>query len=754
MARWLFRLARLSIRRRRLVVATWLAVVVVSVGAAAMWSGSTTNSLRIPGADSQRANDLLQERFAEFGGSSAQIVVRAPEGTSLAEPAIDAQIDEVLDLARAVPGVIDVLAPDAVGAISEDGTVGIAQVSFAATASEVPIDSVDELLSLARDPSPERISVAVGGEVPAQASPEVGLTSELIGLAVALVVLLVTFGSLAAAGMPLVAGILGVVITYASIYLVANLIDLPSTTSTLAVMIGLAVGIDYALFIVSRHREELARGASVEEAAAISTATAGGAVVFAGSSVVVAISGLAVVGIPFLATMGFAAAGATVIAVVMAVTLTPAVLAIAGTRVLPRRDRRAATSSADEAAPAGRTISERWATAVLRRPGLAIAGSIVVLGVLAAPVLDLRLAFPDDTSLPADNTRRVAYEAIDEAFGPGVNAPLTVAIDLEGAADRATAVVAVEERLAAQPGGAVVLPAVVNTAGDTAIVTVVPVEGPATPATEGTLAAIRDQADGLRSETGAEIHVTGLTATNIDVSDALSDALVPFLLLVLGLMMVILVLAFRSVVIAIKAVVAILLSVAASFGVLVAVFQWGWLAGLIGVEETLPIIPFLPIIMFAILFGLSMDYEVFILSRVRERITAGDGAAVATLHGLGVSAKVITAAALIMIAVFGSFIAQVDPTIKMFGLGLAVAVLLDATIVRMVFVPAALALLGERAWRLPKVLDRIVPDLDIEGHRLAVELEHAERGAASVAAASSDGGDGQGPASARELEQV
>jgi putative drug exporter of the RND superfamily len=726
MAQLLFRLASASIRQRLSVLVAWVGLVLIAITAAILWSGPTSNTLTIPGTDSQDANDLLTERFTEAAGSSAQLVVKAPAGSTLSDPEIAAELSEVLTAASELPDVVSVARPEDLGSVSQDGAVGIAQVSYSVPASEVPAKSVEEVLELAQDGGDDSLSVAIGGEVPAGATQEVGVTSELVGIAVALVVLLITFGSLIAAGMPLLTGLLGVIITYSAIYLTANVIDLPSTTSTLAVMIGLAVGIDYALFIVSRHREELAKGRTVEEAAALSTATAGGAVVFAGLSVVIAIAGLAVVGIPFLTAMGLAAAGGVLIAVILAITLTPALLVFAGRRVVQRRVRVAGPQQHDER-PA---LSTRWASAVLRRPVASLLGSVVVLGVLSAPALGLRLGFPDDSSLPADNTRRIAFETIDESFGPGLNAPLTIAVDLSGASE--SALPTVVDRISSVPGIATMLEPLTNTNGDTAIVAALPTEGPASAATERTLAAIRGLATSIEADTGARIAVTGLTATNIDVSDALSDALVPFLMLVLGLMLVLLVLAFRSVIIALKAVIAILLSVAASFGVLVAVFQWGWLAGLIGVEESLPLIPFLPIIMFAILFGLSMDYEVFILSRVRERISAGDSAREATLHGLGVSAKVITAAALIMIAVFGSFVAQVDATIKMFGLGLATAVLLDATIVRMVFVPAALAVLGERAWRLSPRLDRLIPDLDIEGHRLSESLpvidEHSAHG--------------------------
>jgi RND superfamily putative drug exporter len=719
MAAFLFSLAWSAIRRRAWVVLAWLVVVAGVASAAAVWSGPTSDSLRIPGVESQVANDLLAERFPEFAGGTAQIVFTASNGKTLDDPLVNASVDDVLRAVSELPDVVAVVSPTQLGAVSEDGSVGIAQVSYAQSASEVPRSSAEALVLVASEPGTDGLAVAIGGEVPSYLLAEVGITSELVGLAVALLVLLLTFGSLIAAGMPLVAGVLGVVATYATIYLVANVVDLPSDTSTLAIMIALAVGIDYALFIVSRYREELAAGRDVDQAAAVATATAGGAVVFAGMTVVVAIAGLAVVGIPFLTTMGFAAAGGVLVAVAIAITLTPALLSFAGRRVLPRA-RRDLSQSIEEKSDAveREALSVRWARLVLRRPLFALIASIVALGIIALPALDLRLGFPDDTSLEENNTRRIAFETIEGAFGPGFNAPLTIAVDLGGSDDKPQALRTLSERLSQVEGVDIVIDPITNSVGDTAVISLIPAEGPAEPLTEATLGSIRDLGSEVEAETGAQIFVTGLTAVNIDTSNALGDALIPFLAFVLGLMLLLLVLAFRSIVVAIKAVIAILLSVAASFGALVAVFQWGWFADLIGVEAPLPLIPFLPVVMFAILFGLSMDYEVFILSRVRERITSGDDPVSATLLGLGASARVITAAALIMIAVFGSFVAQVDPTIKMFGIGMATAVLLDATVVRMVFVPAALAVLERRAWHLSPRLDRILPDLDIEGHRL------------------------------------
>jgi putative drug exporter of the RND superfamily len=730
MSSFLYRLAQRSVRYRRLVVLVWLVAVIGVVGFAVVGSGKTTNVLSIPGTESEEANDLLMSRFPESSGATAQVLLVAPEGKTLADPTVAAEVTKVLTELKSLPSVATVIDPQTAGALSPDGRVGIVQVQYPMAASAVPLEHVEELLGVATERFNTPLRVEVGGEVPASSTTELGITSELIGIAVAMVVLLLTFGSLVAAGLPIFTGLLGVAITGASIALLANLVDLPSTTSTLAIMIGLAVGIDYALFIVSRHREELEQGESVHEAAAIATATAGSAVVFAGFSVIIALVGLVVVGIPFLAYMGLAAAAGVLVAVLVAITLTPALLAIAGARITKRTTRKAevhapvvqspaVSSSVVQATYTSKTMSDRWAAAVVRRPVVALIGSVLVLGLLSLPVLDLRLGFPDDGSLAKGNTRREAYELVTENYGKGFNSPLTIAVDLTKADDRTAALASVVDKLSKVTGVVATLEPVVNQTGDTAVVVAIPKTGPADTETERTIEQVRNVvAPQVQADTGARVLVTGLTAVNIDVSNKLIGALAPFLILVLGLMLVLLVLAFRSIVIALKAVIAILLSVGASFGVLVAVFQWGWLAKLIGVDASLPIVSFLPVIMFAILFGLSMDYEVFILSRVKERITAGDGASDSVLHGLGVSARVITAAALIMIAVFGSFVGQTDPTIKMFGVGLAAAVFLDATIVRMVFVPAALTLLGTRAWQLPSWLDRFVPDLDIEGHKL------------------------------------
>jgi RND superfamily putative drug exporter len=528
-------------------------------------------------------------------------------------------------------------------------------------------------------------------------------------------------------GLPIVSALLGVGIGLMGITLAAGFTDLSSTAPTLALMIGLAVGIDYALFIVTRHRQNLAEGHDIEEAAARANATAGGAVVFAGLTVVIALSGLSVIGIPFLTVMGLAAAVTVFLAVCIAVTMLPALLGFAGHNIDRWRIGRARTGSAEES---HHTLSARWARRVVGRPAGYLAAGLAIMLLIAVPALSMRLGMPDDGSQPEGTTRREAYDLLAEGFGPGFNGPLMIVVDTTEGADATAAqseATAVAKAVQADPGVLSVSDPVFNQAGDTAILNVIPRSSPSSSETEELVHRLRnDVLRPVEESTGVDASVAGSTASLIDVSDKMTSALPVFMAIVIGLTMLLLLVVFRSILVPIKAAIAILLSIAASFGVIVAVFQWGWLKDAIGLHETIPIISFLPMLMFAILFGLSMDYEVFILSRVREDYVRTKQARNSVLSGLTSSARVISAAALIMISVFASFILGDDPTIKMFGLGFSIAVLLDATVVRMMIVPAVMALFGDRAWWLPRWLDRIIPDLDVEGQHLIEALDHAE----------------------------
>jgi RND superfamily putative drug exporter len=716
----LYRLGHWAVRRRRRVLALWVAVLIGATVASGAFGGTTTDGFAIPGTESQEAMDLLEERFPAQSGSSARIVFASAAGTTLDEPAARAAIAETLAAVADGPEVIDVSDPFDAGTLSPEGTIAFAEVQFATSAEVIEPTSVEAFEATAAIAEATGIQVEFGGEAIEGGEEEEG-SAELVGLLVAVLVLLLSFGSIVAMGLPLVSALTGVGIGLAGIGLIAGFTDLASSATILATMLGLAVGIDYALFIVTRHRQNLAEGHGVEEAAARANATAGGAVVFAGLTVVIALAGLSVVGIPFLTAMGLASAATVLIAVAIAVTLLPAMLGFAGTNIDRWRVGKARTGSAAES---HRTLSARWARGVLARPGVALAGGLAVMLLLAVPALSLRLGMPDAGTAPASTTHRQAYDLLAEGFGPGFNGPLSVVVDTTGVADPESAVAEVAERIGADAGVLAVGDPLTNEAGDTTVVPVVPRTSPASEATESLVHHLRnDVLEPFEAESGATAALTGQTAVLIDLSDKMTGALPVFMLLVIGLTTLLLLVVFRSVVVPIKAALAILLSIASSFGVLVAIFQWGWLADLVGLEGSVPIISFLPMLMFAVLFGLSMDYEVFILSRIREEYVRTGQPRPSVLTGLTSSARVITAAALIMISVFGSFVLMPDPTTKMFGIGFSVAVLLDATVVRMLIVPAVMALFDRRAWWLPAWLDRILPDLDVEGQHLLEQLD-------------------------------
>ncbi|MDX2809656.1 MMPL family transporter, partial [Streptomyces scabiei] len=548
-----------------------------------------------------------------------------------------------------------------------------------------------------------------------------GGAAEIIGVALAAVVLLVTFGSLAAAGLPLLTALVGVGLSMATIMVLSEALGLSTTTGTLAMMLGLAVGIDYALFVVSRYREERAGGRTPQEATALATGTAGSAVVFAGLTVVIALAGLTVVGIPMLTKMGLAAAGAVVVAVLIALTLVPAVLGCWPNAVLSRKARRSGRIE-EEARDNGGT---RWSRFVLRRPVPVLLLGVVGLGALAIPMTDLQLGMPGDEAKSTSTTERRAYDALAEGFGPGFNGPLTIVVDARGADDAKGAAEKVAKEIGDTKGIVSVSPPQFNEAGDTAVFSAVPATAPTDEKTKDLVTVIRDERPAIESGTGATFEVTGTTALNIDISGKVQSALVPYLLVVVGLAVLLLMVVFRSLLVPLKAAAGFLLSVLASLGVVVLVFQQGHGAELLGVEQTGPIMSLMPIFLVGIVFGLAMDYEVFLVSRMREAYVHGDRADEAITSGFRHSARVVVAAALIMIAVFAGFIGESDSMIKMIGFGLASAVLFDAFVVRMAIVPAVLTLLGDRAWWLPKWLDRALPRVDVEGEALTRHADAA-----------------------------
>ncbi|MDX2599023.1 MMPL family transporter [Streptomyces caniscabiei] len=715
MATFLHRLGRLAFRKRWYVVLMWLAVL-AAVGVGALKApGASDEEFSMPGIESQKAFDLMEQRFpgVTADGATARVVFVAPNGEKVTAAENKKAVEEtVADLADGsqVASAVD---PFRAGAVSKDGTTAYATVTYKVTANDLTDASKTHLEDALHTAQDSGLTVEAGGTALAEQGGAGGM-AEVIGVAIASVVLLITFGSLAAAGLPLLTALVGVGVSMASILALSDALGLSTTTGTLAMMLGLAVGIDYALFVVSRYREERAKGRTPEEATALATGTAGSAVVFAGLTVVIALAGLSVVGIPMLTKMGLAAAGAVVVAVLIALTLVPAVLACWPNAVLSRKARKSGRIEESVKDNGG----TRWSRFVLRRPLPVLILGVVGLGALAIPMTDLQLGMPGDEAKATSTTERRAYDALAEGFGPGFNGPLTIVVDAKGATDAKGAADTIAKEIGATEGVVSVSPARFNEAGDTAVFSAVPTTAPTDEKTKDLVTVIRDERPGLESETGATFEVTGTTALNIDISDKVQSALVPYLLVVVGLAVILLLVVFRSLLVPLKAAAGFLLSVLASLGVVVLVFQQGHGAELLGVEQTGPIMSLMPIFLVGIVFGLAMDYEVFLVSRMREAYVHGDRADEALTSGFRHSARVVVAAALIMIAVFAGFIGESDSMIKMIGFGLASAVLFDAFVVRMAIVPAVLALLGDKAWWLPKWLDRILPHVDVEGEAL------------------------------------
>ncbi|KUN78468.1 MMPL family transporter [Streptomyces griseoruber] len=735
MATFLYKLGRFSFRRRHFVALLWIALLTLAGVGAASAPAAGSSSFSIPGVEAQKAFDLLEQRFpgSSADGATARVVFKAPDGEKMTDAAHKATVEKTVKELGDGSEVVSVTDPYTTNAVSKDGTVAYASVKYEVSSVELKDSSKEALETTADQARDAGLTVEMGGDA-LQAEPDQAATGEIIGLALAAVVLVVTLGSLVAAGLPLLTAIIGVGIGVSTITALASALDLGDTTSTLALMIGLAVGIDYALFIVSRYRAELAEGRSREEAVGRATGTAGSAVVFAGLTVVIALAGLSVVGVPMLTKMGLAAAGTVVVAVLIALTMIPALLGYAGRKVKPagekgkRFGRRTAEDTAGAAGGAAGgaakpNMGARWASFVVRRPVAVLLLGVVGLGAIALPATQLELGLPDDGSQPTSTTQRRAYDLLSEGFGPGFNGPLMLVVDAKGSADPQAAATAVSDEVKGLKDVVTVTPATFNKAGDTAMITVIPDSKPSSTDTEDLVHAIRDAGTGVTADTDAKVLVTGTTAMNIDFSQKLTDALIPYLALVVGLAFLLLIVVFRSILVPLKAALGFLLSVLAALGAVVAVFQWGWLASLIGVEETGPIMSMMPIFMVGVVFGLAMDYEVFLVTRMREAYVHGESPGQAVVTGFRYSARVVAAAAVIMMAVFAGFIGSGESMIKMIGFGLAIAVFFDAFVVRMAIVPAVLALLGKKAWWLPKWLDRALPNVDVEGEGLRTSAD-------------------------------
>ncbi|PRB00253.1 efflux RND transporter permease subunit [Microbacterium sp. MYb64] len=731
-------LGRWSFRHPWRVLVAWLLVLGIAGGAALALGKGTDNAFTIPGTESQAGLEQLERTFPQVSGTSAQFIVVAADGDSVTDQDYKTPIERtVTDLGK-VDGVLAATSPydeHVTGMVSDDRSAAIVRLQFDGQASDVSAATKDTLRTAVSDLEkelPQGSHAVIGGDLFSMSIPAISIT-EGIGLVIALLVLIVTFRSFVVAGMPLLTAVLGVGVSMAAIFAATAFASVSSTTPLLALMLGLAVGIDYALFIVARHQDQVRAGVDPEESASRATGTAGSAVVFAGITVLIALIGLGFAGIPFLTTMGIAAAVAVMIAVLIAVTLTPAILGflkgrVAGRAAKPRRPRQGQT----EAAPR-RPFSERWVGGVTRHPVLVALAIVLGLGVVAIPAANLALALPNSGVQPQGSEARENYDLTAEHFGPGFNGPLILTGTIVTSTDPVGLMKDLGDAVGKLPGVAEIALATPNQTADTGIVQVIPTTAPDAPATADLVRELRSHHDEWLKKFGIDVKVTGFTAVAIDISDQLGAALLPFGIFVIGLSLVLLTIVFRSIWVPVTAALGYLLSIVAAFGVVSAVFEWGWFADALHVARVGPIISFMPIILMGVLFGLAMDYQVFLVSRMREdyvhdagsrsadRAERRTAALRAVRGGFTGSAKVVTAAGLIMFAVFVAFVPEGDSSLKPIALGLAAGIAIDAFLVRMTLIPALMAILGERAWEIPAWLEKILPSVDIEGE--AVERE-------------------------------
>ncbi len=712
------RIARTSYRHRWLTLTTWVVALVAIITLGRSFAGDFATGGNLPNTESRRAFDLLESRFPARAGDGGTIVFEADQGVN--DPEVKAAMESMFAQVEKVPGITGVVSPysaEGQTQISQDGTIAYAQVNTVDLDYNEWGPVSDGVKAVEEQVKVPGLTVDLGGDIFSDGVQPPA--TEAFGLLAAIFILLIAFGSLLAMGLPILTALFGIGIGIALVELLANVMPVPDFTTQVAAMIAIGVGIDYTLFIVTRYREFLNSGLEPEHAVIRSINTAGRAVVFAGLTVVISLLGMFLMGVPFVRGLAVGCSLAVLLVMLGSITLLPALLGFVGRNVdrfgLPHRKK-------DDGVER-ETFWHRWARTVQRRPWPPLIGGLVVVLLLAAPVFSLRLGMADAGNQPTSDTTRRAYDVLAEGFGPGFNGPLLLVADLQGGNSTQGEIEHLREAVTQTPGVAFVTPAIPNPDGDTVLIQVYPTTSPQDEATTKLIHHLRsDVVPEATRGTDLTVYVGGVTAAFQDFADVLSSRLPLFIGAVLGLSFLLLLVVFRSVVVPLKAVVMNLLSIGAAYGVIVAVFQWGWLSDVFGVGKPGPIEAWAPMMLFAIVFGLSMDYEVFLLSRIKEEYdkTGDNGQAVA--DGLSSTARVITAAAAIMICVFGSFVFADQRQIKLIGLGLAAAVLIDATLVRMVLVPSTMELLGDRNWWLPKWLDRIVPRVSIEGHDLDREL--------------------------------
>jgi RND superfamily putative drug exporter len=728
----LYRLAQLCIGRKLVVIAIWLLASIALVVVSQRLGDDTNDNLSLPGTDSQHASDILAKSFADQANGSSPIVLHATKG-KLTEPKYAAAVEEAAKSVSKAPHVASVLSPlsptDA-GALSKDRDVGYLSVTLSESPGSLSVEEAQTIIDAAHPATAAGLEVQTGGQLGQKVSKPSTESSELIGILAAMAILAFTFGTIVAMALPIVTAIVGLLVTLSIVRLLGHVTNVPTVAPTLATMIGLGVGIDYALFIVTRHFRGLEDRLQVDESIARAAATSGGAVFFAGGTVTIALVSLAVARIPLVTTMGLMAAIAVVVAVLAALTLLPAILALTGSHINSLRVR-----APHSEAKARTGLWAKWANDIAAHPAIAGLAALTILIALSIPLLSLTLGQQDTAALSTSTTSRQAYDLISKGFGPGVNGPLIIVVSLGTPAKSANdpRLQSLQHDVATTKGVAAVTPIQISKSGTTAFFNAIATTGPAEEATTNLVQRLRSSViPAAEQGTDMQADVGGSTAGYVDLASTISSRLPLQILVVILLSFALLVIAFRTVVVPPQAALMNLLSIAASYGVLTAIFQYGWLSGLMGLSGPVPIVSYVPLFMFAILFGLSMDYEVFLVTQISEHVHAGEDNPRSVVLGLVTSARVITAAAAIMVFVFGSFLLNGDPTIKQFGVGLAVAIVIDSTVVRCLLVPALMVMVGEANWWMPRSLERVVPQLNVEGAQFFAQRDGALAGGPQI----------------------
>lgn len=718
MSTLLYKLGKWSALHKKTVLAVWVALIAIIFSVALVLKPSFSDDMSIPGTPSEKANDLLQEEFPSGPDKgSLRIVFGAEDDENLTSENAQQAISDVLTKIKEDKEVESAASPFEAQTINADGTVAYADITYKEAAEDVPASSLEhakESLKIAED---QGMQVELSGDI-MPFELEIGGISEVIGIVMAFIVLSITFASFLVAGLPILNALLGLITSIGLTLIGSSIFDITSFSLSLSVMIGLAVGIDYALFIFSKHRQQVKDGVEINESIARANGTAGGAVIFAGLTVIVALCGLTVVGIPFLAAMGITAALSVLFAVLVSITAGPAVLALIGSRI--NKANRLLSKSSEESKE--QTESNGWGRFITKHPLIIAIISVVILLIISIPAADMRLGLPDDGMKAEDDPARQAYDLLADGFGDGFNGTLAVLVDAsETTGDQSEQYQKATEEIAKLDNVSQATPAMPNEDGRYAIISVVPETGPNDSGTADLVHEIRDLS---LNDGGEEItfQVTGLTAINIDIAEKLNDAIPVFGAIIVGFAFVLLLIVFRSLLVPLTAVAGFLLTMTATLGFSVFILQDGNLNGLFGIPQEGPILAFLPILVIGILFGLAMDYQVFLVSRMHEEYTVTKDPVKSILAGLKYSGPVVTAAGLIMIFVFAGFIFAGDSMIKSMGLALTFGVLFDAFIVRLAIIPAVMKLMGHAAWYLPKWLDKIIPNVDLEGHELSEKL--------------------------------